>query len=144
MRKNNSYVLPFLTDHILEKILCPEYDHKKILKKAQRDLKDEKTKPDEAKIILETTAEKLRKDAEKLQKAAEKLQKGANKLEKDKNLETTRENLQAAQEILQEEDLQDAREIVMKILKRDLPKFLGEAKMEKRDKSKVFDRVKLK
>ncbi|XP_051748128.1 uncharacterized protein LOC127511375 [Ctenopharyngodon idella] len=126
-----------LTDHILEKILCPEYDHKKILKKAQRDLKDEKTKPDEAKIILETTAEKLRKDAEKLQKAAEKLQKGANKLEKDKNLETARENLQAAQEILQEEDLQDAREIVMKILKRDLPKFLGEAKLEKRDKSKV-------
>ncbi|XP_051741591.1 deoxynucleoside triphosphate triphosphohydrolase SAMHD1-like isoform X3 [Ctenopharyngodon idella] len=37
----------------------------------------------------------------------------------------------------QEKDLQDAREIVMKILKRDLPKFLGEAKLEKRDQSKV-------
>ncbi|ROL51980.1 Deoxynucleoside triphosphate triphosphohydrolase SAMHD1, partial [Anabarilius grahami] len=37
----------------------------------------------------------------------------------------------------QDEDLQHAREIVMKILKRDLPKFLGEAKLEKRDISEV-------
>ncbi|KAK9981768.1 hypothetical protein ABG768_001292 [Culter alburnus] len=51
--------------------------------------------------------------------------------------EAAREILQASQEILQEEDLQHAREKVMKILKRDLPKFLGEAKLEKRDISKV-------
>ncbi|XP_048051029.1 deoxynucleoside triphosphate triphosphohydrolase SAMHD1-like [Megalobrama amblycephala] len=126
-----------LTDHILEKILYPEYDHKKILENAQRDLKDDQTNPDEAKIILETAAEKLRMGAEKLQKAAEKIQKDVKKLEKDKNPETARAILQAAKEILQEEDLQHAREKVIKILKRDLPKFLGEARLEKRDVSKV-------
>ncbi|KAK9981770.1 hypothetical protein ABG768_001294, partial [Culter alburnus] len=122
-----------LTDHILEKILYPEYDHKKILENAQRDLKDDKRKPDEAKKILETAAEKLRTGAEKLQKAAEQIQKDVKKLEKDRKPETAQEILQAAKEILQEEDLQHAREKVMQILKRDLPKCLGEAKLEKRD-----------
>ncbi|XP_067259325.1 deoxynucleoside triphosphate triphosphohydrolase SAMHD1-like [Chanodichthys erythropterus] len=126
-----------LTDHILEKILYPEYDHKKILETAQRDLKDDKRKPDEDKIILETAAEKLRTGAEKLQKAAEQIQKDVKKLEKDRKPETAREILQAAQKILQEEDLQHAREKVMQILKRDLPKFLGEAKLEKRDISEI-------
>ncbi|XP_048051613.1 deoxynucleoside triphosphate triphosphohydrolase SAMHD1-like [Megalobrama amblycephala] len=120
-----------LTDHILEKILYPEYDHKKILENAQRYLNNDKTKPDEAKKILETAAEKHRKGAEKLaEKAAEKIQKDVKKLEKDKKTETARE-------ILQEEDLQHAREKVMKILKRDLPKFLGEARLEKRDTQEV-------
>lgn len=40
--------------------------------------------------------------------------------------------------------LEDAREKVNKILKRDLPKFLGEAKLDERKFSEVFDSVQLK
>ncbi|XP_067298516.1 deoxynucleoside triphosphate triphosphohydrolase SAMHD1-like [Pseudorasbora parva] len=129
-----------LTDNILEKMLHPEYDYKNILKNAQRNLNDKK--PDVTKIIRETAvklqkgadklkkaAEELQKGAEKLEKAEEELQKGAEKLEKDKK--KARKMLQAVQEILQPEDLQDAREKVMKILKRDLPKCLGEVKLKK-------------
>ncbi|XP_067298522.1 deoxynucleoside triphosphate triphosphohydrolase SAMHD1-like [Pseudorasbora parva] len=78
---------------------------------------------------LKKAAEELQKGAEKLEKAEEELQKGAEKLEKDKK--TAQKMLQAVQEILQPEDLQDAREKVMKILKRDLPKCLGEVKLKK-------------
>lgn len=78
---------PFLTDHILEKIVYPDFDHNQMCK---------------------CTAKKA-----------------AGKIEMDKKLE-------------------GARKKVNKILKRDLPKFLGEAKLDKRTFSEVFDSVQLK